>query len=160
MSRGTVNKVILIGRLGRDPEMRYAPSGTPIAGFSVATNYSSKTPDGNWEDKTEWVNISTFNKQAEFAGEYLKKGSQVYVEGRLQTRSWEDDTGQKKYKTEVIANTVQSLGRNESAQDQDSKPAAAAASPDAASPAAAPPGGAAAASPPAAPPVEEDDLPF
>lgn len=110
MSRGTINKAIIVGRLGKDPDMRYAPSGTAIASFSMATNYSQKDSEGNWNDKTEWHNIVTFGKTAEFAGEYLKKGKLVYVEGRLQTSSWEDQGGQKRYKTEIIAMDMQLLG--------------------------------------------------
>ena len=106
MSRGTVNKVILLGRLGKDPEMRYAPSGTAIATFSVATNSRQKT-EGEWVEKTEWHNILAFGKTAEFAGEYLNKGKQVYIEGRLQTSNWEDQQGQKKYKTEILVSELQ-----------------------------------------------------
>ena len=109
MSRGTVNKVILLGRLGKDPEMRYAPSGTAIATFSVATNSRQKT-EGEWVEKTEWHNILAFGKTAEFAGEYLNKGKQVYIEGRLQTSNWEDQQGQKKYKTEILVSELQLIG--------------------------------------------------
>lgn len=109
MSKGTVNKVIILGRLGKDPEMRYAPSGTAIATFSVATNSRQKT-EGEWVDKTEWHNILAFGKSAEFAGEYLNKGKQVYIEGRLQTSSWEDQQGQKKYKTEIVVSELQMIG--------------------------------------------------
>jgi len=123
MSKGTVNKVILIGRLGKDPDMRYAPSGTAIANFSVATNHSVKDAEGNYNDQAEWHNIVVFSKQAEFAGKYLKKGSQVFIDGRLQTRSWEDQAGQKKYMTEIIANNIQSLSRAES-DPKDLPPAA------------------------------------
>ena len=110
MSRGTVNKVILLGRLGQDPEMRYAPSGTAIATFSLATNSSQKSAEGEWVEKTEWHNILAFGKLAEFAGEYLKKGKQVYLEGRLQTSSWEDQQGQKRYKTEIVLTELQMIG--------------------------------------------------
>ncbi|MGD9486496.1 MAG: single-stranded DNA-binding protein [Calditrichaceae bacterium] len=110
MSRGTVNKAIIIGRLGQDPDMRYSPGGTAIASFSVATNHGQKDAEGSWTDKTEWHNIVTFGKTAEFVGEYLKKGKLVYLEGRLQTSSWEDQQGQKKYKTEIIALNLQLLG--------------------------------------------------
>ncbi|MCB0284519.1 MAG: single-stranded DNA-binding protein [Calditrichaeota bacterium] len=110
MSRGTVNKVILLGRLGQDPEMRYAPSGTAIATFSIATNSRQKSAEGEWVDKTEWHNILAFGKNAEFAGEYLKKGKQVYIDGRLQTSSWEDQQGQKKYKTEIVISELQLIG--------------------------------------------------
>lgn len=110
MSKGTVNKVILIGRLGKDPDMRYTPGGTPVANFSLATNSAQKDSDGKWSDKTEWHNIVVFGKLAEFAGEYLKKGKLAYIDGRLQTSSWEDQNGQKRYKTEVVANEIQMIG--------------------------------------------------
>ena len=109
MAKGTVNKVILIGRLGKDPEMRYAPSGTAISTFSIATNHSQKS-EGEWVDKTEWHNILAFGKTAEFSGEYLSKGKLVFVEGRLQTSSWEDQQGVKKYKTEILVNDLQLIG--------------------------------------------------
>jgi len=108
MSKGTINKAFILGRLGRDPEMRYAPSGTAIATFSVATN-SSQKQDGEWVDKTDWHNILVFGKNAEFAGEYLKKGKQVFIEGRMQTSSWEDQQGQKKYKTEIVVSDIQMI---------------------------------------------------
>ncbi len=110
MSRGTVNKVIIVGRLGKDPDMRYTPSGTAVANFSVATNHATKDQDGNWNEQTEWHNVSTFGRSAEFAGEYLKKGKLVYVEGRLQTRNWEDQNGVKHYRTDIIASDIQLLG--------------------------------------------------
>jgi single-strand DNA-binding protein len=110
MARGTVNKAIIIGRLGQDPDMRYAPSGTAISSFSAATNHRMKDSDGNWTDQTEWHNIKAFGKQAEFVGEYLKKGRTVFVEGRLQTSNWEDKNGQRHYKTEIIANDIQMIG--------------------------------------------------
>ena len=121
MARGTVNKVIIIGRLGQDPDMRYAPSGTAIASFSAATNHRMRDSDGNWNDQTEWHNIKTFGKQAEFVGEYLKKGRTVFVEGRLQTSNWEDKNGQRHYKTEIIASDIQMIGgRSEAGGDQKS----------------------------------------
>jgi single-strand DNA-binding protein len=109
MARGSVNKVILIGRLGKNPEMRYTPSGLAVATFSLATNHSVKDQEGNFIEKTEWHNIVTYSKRAEFAGEYLEKGRQVYIEGRIQTRSWEDQNGQKRYMTEIICNDLQLL---------------------------------------------------
>ena len=108
--RGTVNKVILIGRLGRDPDMRYTPSGMATASFSIATNSRAKDPEGNFIDHTDWHNIVMFGKLAEIAGEYLKKGKLVYLEGRLRTRSWEDQNGVKQYRTEVVANNMVMLG--------------------------------------------------
>jgi len=111
MSRGTVNKTILLGRVGKDPEMRYAPSGTAIADITIATNHNKKNAAGEWEQQTEWHSIKAFGKTAEFVGEYIKKGGLVYVEGRLQTSSWDDkNTGQKRYRTEVIANELQMVG--------------------------------------------------
>ncbi len=107
----SVNKVILIGNLGKDPEVKYTPSGTAVAKFSLATNERSKDKAGEWQERTEWHNIVAFQRLAEIAGEYLKKGRSVYVEGRIQTHSWEDkQTGQKKYMTEIIANDLVLLG--------------------------------------------------
>ena len=110
MSKGTVNKAILIGRLGRDPEMRYTASGTAVVNFSIATNHFTKDQSGNNTEQTEWHNIVAFGRTAEVAGEYLSKGRLVYIEGRLQTRSWDDQNGQKKYKTEVVCINLQLLG--------------------------------------------------
>ncbi|MEJ2055623.1 MAG: single-stranded DNA-binding protein, partial [Calditrichaceae bacterium] len=90
--------------------MRYTPSGTAVANFSLATNSRYKDSDGNWQDKTEWHNIVTFGRTAEVAGEYLKKGKLVYIDGRLQTSSWEDQNGQKRYKTEIVAGDMQLIG--------------------------------------------------
>jgi single-strand DNA-binding protein len=112
MARG-VNKVILIGNLGRDPELRYTPSGAAVANFTLATNESWTDKDGNTQEHTEWHRIVAWNRLAEICGEYLKKGSQIYVEGRVRTRSWEDKDGVKRYVTEVIAREIQMLGRRE-----------------------------------------------
>src|SRR6202167_769101 len=101
----SVNKVILIGNLGKDPEVKYTPQGTPVAKITLATNERFKGKDGQWQDRTEWHNVVLWQRLAEIAGENLKKGGKVYIEGRLQTRSWDDKTsGQKKYMTEVVAN--------------------------------------------------------
>ncbi len=105
-----VNKVILIGNLGRDPELRYTASGTAVANFTLATSESIKTKDGGREDKTEWHRIVAWARTAELCSQYLSKGRSVYIEGRLQTREWEDKEGQKRRTTEVVANTVQFLG--------------------------------------------------
>ena len=106
-----VNKVILVGNLGRDPEIRSLPSGQPVASFSVATSRRYKDRDGNRQEQTEWHNIVCFGKQAEIAGQYLVKGKQVFIEGRIQTRSWDDkSTGEKKYRTEIICENFQMLG--------------------------------------------------
>lgn len=105
-----VNKVLLIGRLGKDPEVRATQGGSAICNFSLATS-ESWSKDGNKEEKTEWHRIVFFGKQAEIAGKYLKKGKQVYIEGRLQTRTWKDkETGKDCYATEIVGNTVQFLG--------------------------------------------------
>ncbi|HSN20380.1 MAG TPA: single-stranded DNA-binding protein [Usitatibacter sp.] len=106
----SVNKVILIGNLGRDPETRYMPDGGAITNISVATTEAWKDKNGEKQEKTEWHRVAFFGKLAEIAGEYLKKGSQVYVEGRLQTRKWQDKDGQDKYTTEIVANAMQMLG--------------------------------------------------
>jgi single-strand DNA-binding protein len=106
-----VNKVILVGNLGRDPEVRALPSGQSVATFSVATNRRYKDRDGNRQEQTEWHNVVCFGRQAEIAGQYLTKGKQVYVEGRLQTRSWDDkQSGEKRYRTEVVCENFQMLG--------------------------------------------------
>lgn len=102
-----LNKAFIIGNLTRDPELKALPSGTKVCSFAVATNRSYKDKDGNRQDATEFHNVSAFAKLGELAAQYLKKGSQVYVEGRLQTRSWDGKDGEKKYRTEIIADTVQ-----------------------------------------------------
>ena len=138
-----INKAILVGRLGKDPEIRYTPSGTAIANFTMATSENYKDKDGQKQERTEWHRIVAFGKLAEICGEYLakgkkqeqtdfhnivvfgrqadtvaqylKKGSSVFVEGRMQTRSWDDKDGNKKYMTEIVANTMQMLGKPEDA---------------------------------------------
>jgi single-strand DNA-binding protein len=103
----SVNKVILIGNLGKDPEVKYTPSGTPVAKFSLATNERYKDKGGEWQDRTEWHNIVAWQRLAEIVGEYVKKGSKIYIEGRLTTSSWEDkQSGEKKYRTEIVANDL------------------------------------------------------
>ncbi|MBZ0252974.1 MAG: single-stranded DNA-binding protein, partial [Candidatus Methylomirabilis sp.] len=106
---------MLIGNLGRDPEIRYLPSGGQVANFSIATTDKWKNKEGNMEDRTEWHNIVAFGRLAEICGEYLRKGKQVYIEGRLQTRSWEDKDGNKRYMTEIVAREMQMLGRRDDA---------------------------------------------
>ena len=107
----SVNKVILVGNLGKDPEVKYTPQGTAVARITLATNERYKDKSGEWQDRTEWHNVVLWQRQAEIAGEYLKKGSKIYVEGRLQTRSWDDkQTNQKKYMTEVVASDLVLLG--------------------------------------------------
>ena len=111
----SVNKVILVGNLGRDPETRYMPDGGAVTNVSIATTESWKDKgSGEKQEKTEWHRVAFFGKLAEIAGEYLKKGSQIYVEGRLQTREWEKD-GVKRYTTEIIANSMQMLGSRQGA---------------------------------------------
>jgi single-strand DNA-binding protein len=111
MAGKSVNKVILIGNLGKDPEIKYTPQGTAVAKLTIATNERYKDKEGNWQDRTEWHNVVLWQRLAEIAGEYLKKGGKVYIEGRLQTRSWDDkQNGQKKYMTEVVGNDLVLLG--------------------------------------------------
>jgi single-strand DNA-binding protein len=110
MARG-INKVILIGHLGQDPEVKYMPSGSAVANVSIATTESWKDKNtGEKQDRTEWHRVVFFARLAEIVGEYLRKGSQVYVEGRLQTRKWQDKNGQERYTTEIIASEMQMLG--------------------------------------------------
>ncbi len=109
MARG-VNKVILIGHLGADPEMKYTPNGTPVCTFRVATNEAYRDSSGQWQERTEWHRVVAWAKLAERCGQYLSKGRQVYVEGTLRTRSWEDREGNRRYTTEIVARDVQFLG--------------------------------------------------
>ena len=107
----SVNKVILLGNLGKDPEVKYTPSGMAVARFTMATTDKVKDKDGNWQDRTEWHNLVAFQRTAEIAGQYLKKGNKAYIEGRLHSDSWDDkETGQKKYKTEIIINDLVLIG--------------------------------------------------
>lgn len=129
MARG-VNKVILVGNLGKDPEVRFAPSGSAMANITVATTESWKDKQtGEKQEKTEWHRVVFFNRLAEIVGEYLKKGSQVYIEGRIQTRKWQGQDGQDRYTTEIVANEMQMLGSRSGGGDtawnapQDSAPA-------------------------------------
>jgi single-strand DNA-binding protein len=105
---GSVNKAILLGRLGADPELRYTPSGQAVANFNLATNERVQR-DGTWEDRTEWHRVVVWGKLAERCNQYLKKGNQVYLEGRIQTRKWQDRDGGDRYTTEIVAFTVQFL---------------------------------------------------
>lgn len=111
----SVNKVILMGGLGRDPEMRYMPNGEAVANLSIATTETWKDKSGAKQEKTEWHNLVAYRRLAEVIGEYCKKGSQIYVEGKLQTRSWEKD-GVKRYSTEIIVDTMQMIGGNKEGQ--------------------------------------------
>ena len=148
IGQGTVNKVILVGRLGQDPDVKYTPSGAAVANFSVATNRVWKDQDGAVQKRTDWHRIVVWRKWAEFSGNYLKKGSLVYIEGRLETRTWTDQNNVTRYTTEVIADILQMVGPK---PDQ------------AAPPVEAPPPATVQEAPmePETPPdVAEDDLPF
>jgi len=148
----SVNKVILVGNLGRDPEMRYMPNGEAVCNFSIATTDSWKDKSGQKQERTEWHNIVMYRKLAEIAGEYLKKGRPVYVEGRLQTRKWQTKEGQDRYTTEIIADQMQMLGGRDGGgsntyevmdedQSMQSRPQQSAARPAQSAPAAAPASG-------------------
>ncbi|HDS1207506.1 TPA: single-stranded DNA-binding protein [Shewanella algae] len=116
MAARGVNKVILVGNLGQDPEVRYMPNGNAVANITVATSESWKDQQGQQQERTEWHRVVMYGKLAEIAGEYLRKGSQVYLEGKLQTRKWQDQSGQDKYTTEVVIDmggTMQMLGRKD-----------------------------------------------
>ncbi len=147
MSRGGVNKVILIGNLGSDPEVKYTTNGVPVANISLATSESWTDRNGERQERTEWHRLVLWRKVAEIAGQYLKKGSKIYVEGRLQTRSWDDQSGQKRYTTEVDVRDMQML---------DSRGEA----PDAGGRMSGDPGPAASQAPMPAGSEEDDDLPF
>ncbi len=112
MARG-LNKVMLIGNLGKDPEMKYTPSGMPVTTFSVAVSRSWRTPEGENREETEWFRVVAWQKLAETCNEYLRKGMRVYIEGRLQTRKWTDQQGQERYTTEVVANEMVMLTSRE-----------------------------------------------
>jgi single-strand DNA-binding protein len=105
----SLNKVMLIGNLGKDPEVRYTAGGTAVASFSLATSEKFKGKSGEWEEKTEWHNITLWARLAEIAGEYLSKGKTVYIEGRLQTRKWQDKEGKDRYTTEIVGEKMQML---------------------------------------------------
>jgi single-strand DNA-binding protein len=116
-----INKAILVGRLGKDPEVRYTPDGTMVVNFNVATDEQWKDKDGKKVQKTEWHKIVTFRKLAEICGKYLIKGKLVYLEGRIQTRSWDDKDGVKRYTTEIIASNMQMLGGEPKASQEASQ---------------------------------------
>lgn len=107
----SINKVILVGNLGKDPELRYTPSGAAVANFTLATSERFKDKSGEWQEKTEWHNIVAWRQLAEICGKYLHKGKQVYIEGKIQTRSYDDRDGNKRYTTEIVAEQMQMLGR-------------------------------------------------
>ena len=153
----SVNKVILIGRLGRDPEIKYTPSGAPVAKFSIATDEVFKDRSGEQQKRTEWHNIVAWNKLAEICGEYLTKGKQVYIEGSIRSRQWEDQQGNKRTSYEIVAREMRMLGSK-----ADSERAVAAATDRPASPAARP-SEPAAPEPEAQPPdpqITDEDIPF
>ena len=139
--RKGINKVILVGNLGADPEVRYMPSGGAVTNVSIATTDSWKDKkSGERQERTEWHRVVFFNRLAEIAGEYLRKGAQVYVEGRLQTRKWQGQDGQDRYSTEIVANELQMLGRRGDSAPAPPRPEASAAD--------------------RPPPVFDDDLPW
>jgi len=160
---GSVNKVILIGRLGKDPELKYTPSGVPVAKFSIATDESFKDRNGEMQKHTEWHNIVAWNKLAEICGEYLTKGKQVYIEGRIRSRQWEDQEKNKRTSYEIIAFQMTMLG-SKSDSERSSMPssdrppasgaraASASAAPSSESPSEPPP--------PPASEITDEDIPF
>lgn len=109
----SLNKVLLIGNTGRDPEVRYTASGTAVASFSLATSEKFKNKGGEWEERTEWHNVILWGRLAEIAGEYLTKGKTVFIEGRLQTRKWQDRDGKDRFTTEIVGEKMQMLSRKE-----------------------------------------------
>jgi single-strand DNA-binding protein len=119
MQKGSLNKVLLIGHLGSDPESRFTTSGNAVTNFNLATNESWQASDGNTKDRTEWHRIVLFGKMAETAAEYMKKGQLVYIEGRLQTRSWEDKDKIKRYTTEVLCDNFTMLGPKREGRDSE-----------------------------------------
>ena len=129
----SVNKVILVGNVGQDPEVKYTPSGVPVAKFSLATNERFKDKNEQWQDRTEWHGIVAWQRLAEIVGEYVRKGTKLYVEGKLQTTNWQDrQSGEKKYRTEVVARDLVLLGSRDNGhnaaaatvdRDSDSEPA-------------------------------------
>ena len=121
----SVNKVILIGNLGKDPETRYLPSGDAVANFSIATTEKFKDKSGAQQEHTEWHRVSFFGRQAEIAGEYLKKGSPVYIEGRIRTRKWQDKEGQDRFTTEIVGDRMQLLGSRGGSENMAREPASA-----------------------------------
>lgn len=136
-----VNKVILIGRLGKDPEIRHLDSGTAVASFSLATTESYRNKEGQRVDQTEWHNIVLWRGLAEIAEKYLKKGNQIYLEGSIRTRSWEDKEGNKRYTTEIVGNNMTMLGGKSDGGSSQGGSESTTTTPD-------------------TPPTEEDDLPF
>lgn len=115
----SVNKVILVGNVGKDPEIKYTPSGVALARFTLATNESFKDKNGEWQDRTEWHQVTAWQRLAEIVGEHVQKGSKLYIEGKLQTSSWEDrNSGDRKYRTEIVARDIVLLGSCEAPRDR------------------------------------------
>jgi len=154
---GSVNKVILVGRLGRDPELKYTPSGAPVAKFSLATDESFKDKTGEKQERTEWHNIVAWNKLAEICGEYLTKGKLIYIEGSIRSRQWQDQSGNKRTSYEIIANQMQMLG---SKGDSERMPSTGVERSAPERPAAAPPPPPAEAVSPSEPEISDEDIPF
>lgn len=152
---GSVNKVILVGRLGRDPEVKYTPSGAPVAKFSLATDESFKDRSGELQKHTEWHNIVAWNKLAEICGQYLTKGKLVYIEGSIRSRQWEDQAGNKRTSYEIIARTMQMLGSKADSERPAVTATALSPMPER-TPVEKPP----AAEPPAEPEITDEDVPF
>ena len=120
----SVNKVILVGNVGKDPEVRYAPSGVALAKFNVATNERFKDKSGEWQDRTEWHNVLAWQRLAEIVGEYVHQGARLYIEGKLQTSSWEDrSSGDRKYRTEIVARDIVLLGSRQTGSEADEESA-------------------------------------
>ena len=115
----SLNKVLLIGNLGKDPEVRYTASGTAVASFSLATSEKFKNKEGEWEERTEWHNVTLWGRLAEIAGEYLAKGKTVFIEGRLQTRKWQDKDGKDRYTTEIVGEKMQMLSRKDGSNHEE-----------------------------------------
>ncbi len=150
MASGSVNKVILIGRLGKDPELKYTPNGSPVARFTLATDEVFKDRAGEQQKRTEWHTIVAWNKLAEICGEYLTKGKQIYIEGSIRSRQWEDQSGNKRTSYEIVARDMRMLGSkadSERASKAEAEPAP-------------PPEPQSAAEPSPAPGITDEDIPF
>jgi single-strand DNA-binding protein len=146
----SVNKVILVGRLGKDPEVKYTPSGTPVAKFTLATDEVFKDRAGEQQRRTEWHTIVAWSKLAEICGEYLVKGKQVYIEGSIRSRQWEDQSGNKRTAYEIVARDMRMLGSRADSERAGAAPSRAAAAPETDSPP----------SPPPSPEITDEDIPF
>ncbi len=157
---GSVNKVILIGRLGRDPELKYTPSGAPVARFTLATDESFKDRNGEQQKRTEWHTIVAWNKLAEICGEYLTKGKQIYIEGSIRSREWQDQSGNKRTSYEIVAQRMQMLGSRADAERAAAASEARGASPEP-RPAGRPaPESSEAPEPPSGTEITDEDIPF